>query len=94
MEPGRHIAYHRPMPTKGKPTMQTAAAKTDATDDEAVRIVVLFEKPEADALDALVDRLNANAREKREARRYNRSTVLREAVALMDAATTAKPRKP
>ena len=78
--------------------MNTAVAEKPATNDpESVRVVVLFEPAEQAALDALVDRLNAQARERREARRHNRSTVIREAVAALDAATrspkpaTSKP---
>jgi len=69
--------------------MTTAAAAPAPTkpDAEPSRVVVLFESYEADALDALVDRLNAQARDRREARRHNRSTVIREAVAALDAAT-------
>lgn len=64
--------------------MQTEAVEKSA---ESARVVVLFEPDEAAALDALVERLNSQAKGRREARRHNRSTVIREAVAALDAAT-------
>lgn len=83
------------MPPKGTKKMSATAEATKpaATEPEPTRVVVLFEEEELKTLDALVDRLNAQAKEKREARRYNRSTVIREAVALFDAGTASKPRK-
>ena len=73
--------------------MTTATAeKTAEKGPDPVRVVVLFERAEEADLDALVDRLNAQARDRREARRHNRSTVIREAVAALDAAT--RPAKP
>jgi hypothetical protein len=83
------------MPKKGPKPMNTAVAEKSATNEpEAVRVVVLFEPAEQAALDALVDRLNAQARERREARRHNRSTVIREAVAMLDASSRAAKPKP